>query len=120
MRVLVIGGTRFIGLSAVHQLVEDGHDVTVFNRGETDVELPAGVGRIRGDLWQLDDHVDELRATTPDTVVHMMLLTGPQTRDTARLLGGITDRLVAITAPMSIACTPGSTARSPVHPTRRR
>lgn len=98
MRVLVIGGTRFIGLSAVRHLVADGHEVAVFNRGETEADLPDGVRRIQGDLWHLDDHADELRALDADAVVHMMLLTGAQTRDAAQVLAGIAERLVAISS----------------------
>lgn len=33
MRVLVIGGTRFIGVYLTKQLVEEGHEVTLLNRG---------------------------------------------------------------------------------------
>jgi 2'-hydroxyisoflavone reductase len=35
MHALVIGGTRFIGRHLVDQLRDDGHDVTVFTRGES-------------------------------------------------------------------------------------
>ena len=61
MRLLVIGGTRFIGLSAVRHLVTAGHEVTVFNRDQTEADLPDGVARIVGDLWHLEDHRAELR-----------------------------------------------------------
>ncbi|NNJ47874.1 MAG: NAD-dependent epimerase/dehydratase family protein [Acidimicrobiia bacterium] len=98
MRLLVIGGTRFIGLSAVNHFVAAGHDVIVFNRGETEVDLPAGVERITGDLWHLSDHATELEALSPDAVVHMMLLTGKQTQHTVEVLAGVTDRLVAISS----------------------
>ena len=98
MRLLVIGGTRFIGLSAIQHLVAGGHEVTVFNRGETEADLPEGVDRIRGDLWHLADHRADFAALNPDAVVHMMLLTGEQTRDTLEVLGGLTDRLVAISS----------------------
>lgn len=33
MKVLVIGGTRFFGISMVNALLENGHDVTVATRG---------------------------------------------------------------------------------------
>ena len=33
MRILVIGGTRFIGIYLVRQLVEQGHEVVLLNRG---------------------------------------------------------------------------------------
>src|SRR5687768_1613005 len=36
MRVIVLGGTRFIGRASVEELVRSGHDVTVVHRGETE------------------------------------------------------------------------------------
>lgn len=35
MHVLVIGVTRFVGLYVVGRLVEEGHEIAVFNRDET-------------------------------------------------------------------------------------
>ena len=49
MRVLVIGGTEFISLHLVQELLRRGHDVTVFNRGRRAERLPAGVKAIAGD-----------------------------------------------------------------------
>lgn len=40
MRVLVMGGTRFIGVYLVKRLVEAGHDVVLLNRGKSDPPLP--------------------------------------------------------------------------------
>ena len=36
-KVLMMGGTRFIGLYLARQLVEEGHDVTLFTRGKSEV-----------------------------------------------------------------------------------
>src|SRR5690242_6457029 len=36
MRILVIGGSSFVGRAIVSQALEAGHDVTLFNRGKTD------------------------------------------------------------------------------------
>jgi nucleoside-diphosphate-sugar epimerase len=47
MRILVIGGTRFIGVYLTQLLVEVGHEVVLFNRGNHPV--PDGVGQIIGD-----------------------------------------------------------------------
>jgi len=44
MRVLVLGGNRYIGLSLVRELARCGFEVTVANSHET--ELPPGVRRI--------------------------------------------------------------------------
>lgn len=39
MKLLVIGGTSFVGRHAVEHAVAEGHDVTVFNRGRTNADL---------------------------------------------------------------------------------
>jgi nucleoside-diphosphate-sugar epimerase len=49
MRVLVIGGTEFIGLHVLRALVRDGHEATALNRGRRGERLPAGVGHIAAD-----------------------------------------------------------------------
>jgi len=45
MRVLVIGGTEFVGLHVVRALVRDGHEVVVLNRGRRPERL-AGIRTI--------------------------------------------------------------------------
>ena len=47
MRVLVLGGTKFVGRHLVDVACERGHDVTVFNRGSAGPL--AGVAQIHGD-----------------------------------------------------------------------
>jgi len=47
-RVLVLGGTSFLGPSVVDVLVADGHIVTLFNRGVTNPELFPHLERLRG------------------------------------------------------------------------
>lgn len=49
MKVLVLGGSRFNGLALVESLVAAGHDVTTFNRGITNTDLPRGVHQLHGD-----------------------------------------------------------------------
>jgi len=49
MRVLVMGGTEFISLHLVRELLSRGHEVTVFNRGRRAERLPVGVLAIAGD-----------------------------------------------------------------------
>jgi len=49
MRTLVMGGTEFISLHLVRELLSLGHEVTVFNRGKRAERLPAGVKSIAGD-----------------------------------------------------------------------
>ncbi|GAB1542681.1 NAD-dependent epimerase/dehydratase family protein [Scytonema sp. NUACC21] len=48
MRILIVGGTRFIGVYLTKLLVEQGHEVVLFNRGNRPIPV-AGVGQITGD-----------------------------------------------------------------------
>jgi 2'-hydroxyisoflavone reductase len=47
-KVLVFGGTDFLGPSVVEALMDDGHAVTIFNRGITNPELFPRVEKLRG------------------------------------------------------------------------
>ena len=47
MRLLVLGGTVFLGRAVVAEALARGHDVTIFNRGTH--PTPAGVTQLRGD-----------------------------------------------------------------------
>ncbi|MEI8250821.1 MAG: NAD-dependent epimerase/dehydratase family protein [Synechococcus sp. ELA057] len=47
MKILVMGGTRFVGRPLVAQLLEQGHALTLFTRGRN--PLPAGVEHLCGD-----------------------------------------------------------------------
>ena len=49
MKILIIGGTKFLGRATVEAALARGHDVTLFNRGETNPELFPDVEKIRGD-----------------------------------------------------------------------
>ena len=40
MKVLVLGGTRFVGKRLVHLLADQGHDVTVGSRGRAHRFVP--------------------------------------------------------------------------------
>ena len=54
MKVLVMGGTNFNGLALVHELVRQGHDVTVLNRGRSESNIPDSVDRLIGDRSEPD------------------------------------------------------------------
>ncbi len=53
MRILIMGGTRFIGVSLTRLLVEQGHDVVLFNRGNRPAPV-AGVAQLQGDRRDLN------------------------------------------------------------------
>jgi 2'-hydroxyisoflavone reductase len=49
VRLLVLGGTKFVGRRIVEAALERGHDVAVFNRGQTNPGLFPAVEELRGD-----------------------------------------------------------------------
>ena len=49
MRILVLGGTSFVGRAVVEQALADGHQLTLFSRGRTGAELFPDVERRTGD-----------------------------------------------------------------------
>ena len=76
LRILVLGGTGFIGPHLVRHAVARGHAVTIFTRGRRDADLPASVVRLtgdrNGDLRSLErktwDLVIDDSATNPEWV----------------------------------------------------
>src|SRR5690348_9782303 len=49
LRLLILGGTGFIGPHHVRAAIVRGHKVAVFNRGKSDADLPPEVERLVGD-----------------------------------------------------------------------
>jgi 2'-hydroxyisoflavone reductase len=49
LRILVLGGTGFIGPHVVQHALDRGHDVTLFNRGRTNTDMFPGVKKLVGD-----------------------------------------------------------------------
>jgi 2'-hydroxyisoflavone reductase len=66
MKLLVLGGTVFLGRHVVETALARGHEVTLFNRGRTRPELFPGVERLTGDR---DGGLDALRGRAWDAVV---------------------------------------------------
>src|SRR3954451_4318173 len=49
MRILVIGGTSFVGRHMAQTALDRGHEVTLFNRGKTNPDVLPGAERLTGD-----------------------------------------------------------------------
>ena len=94
MRVLVIGGTSFIGPAVARLLVERGHGVTVFHRGQTEADLPSGVNQILGDRRELATFRDEFKRIAPDVVLDMICFTEQEAREAAQTFTHLASRIV--------------------------
>jgi 2'-hydroxyisoflavone reductase len=76
VKILVLGGTKFLGRHIVERLAERGHAVVAFHRGKTMCELPPGVderfGNRDDDLSAVEnerwDAIVDVAASQPDQV----------------------------------------------------
>lgn len=98
MKILVIGGTGFIGPHLVRDLVAHGHQVAVFHRGQSNPSLPDGVLQIRGERRALSDFRPEFDHFAPEVVVDVILASERQASATMDAFRGIAGRVVALSS----------------------
>ncbi len=66
LRILILGGTRFIGLHMTALALERGHQLTFFNRGKTHTDRYPEIERIKGDR---NGELDGLKGREWDAVI---------------------------------------------------
>jgi nucleoside-diphosphate-sugar epimerase len=98
MRVLLIGGTSFIGPFVVRALARRGHEIVLFHRGKTQTDLPPGVRHIRGDRNDLAASRRELREAAPEAVLDMIPLSEAHGRADLDVFRGVARRMAAISS----------------------
>jgi len=94
MRVLIIGGTKFIGPYVARALVAGGHSVTVFHRGQTNSPFMPDVDRILGDRRDLLDFREKFKRLAPDAVVDMVCYKEQDARDVMETFKGVAGRVI--------------------------
>ncbi|MGW5529804.1 NAD-dependent epimerase/dehydratase family protein [Streptomyces xanthochromogenes] len=95
MRVLMLGGTEFVGRAVTEAALARGHEVSVFHRGRH--EPPAGVEALHGDRTA-DGGLAALTDGEWDVVVDTWSHAPAAVRDTARLLAGRAGRYVYVSS----------------------
>jgi nucleoside-diphosphate-sugar epimerase len=99
MRVLVLGGSGFLGRPITNLLLASGADVTVFHRGtQGDVALPAGAGVVHGDRNALVRSVEEFQRLRPDVVVDTIAFTERQAESLVRTFRGLAKRTIVLSS----------------------
>ena len=68
VKILILGGTRFMGYFATEYALARGHEVTLFNRGQSNPDVFPTAHHIRGNRANLTD-LDQLRDGQWDTVI---------------------------------------------------
>ena len=98
MRILVIGGTAFVGPPTIQLLVEQGHEVTLFNRGTKEATLPAEVQRIVGDRRDLPSFASQFKSLSPDVVLDMIPMRQVDARDLMQTCKGLCGRVIGLSS----------------------
>jgi 2'-hydroxyisoflavone reductase len=94
VRLLVIGGTRFVGRHFVEAALAAGHEVTLFHRGRSGDDLFAQATHLHGDR----DDVESLRAALGssgdgwDATIDTCAYVPRQIRELGDVLGGVDGR----------------------------
>jgi nucleoside-diphosphate-sugar epimerase len=96
MKILLIGGSGFIGPSTAAALQNSGHEITIFHRGKT--PAPEGTEEIMGDHNFLQDHQTEFRRQKFDVVIDFVLSSGRHAQHLMDTFRGITGRVVALSS----------------------
>src|ERR1044072_430831 len=98
MNILIIGGTRFVGPEVAERLVEAGHYVTLFHRGETEADLSPGVRHIHGDRHDLPAFRAAFKRLAPQVVLDMVSYTEQDATDLVRAVKGVAERTVVLSS----------------------
>ena len=88
LRILVLGGTGFIGPHLVQHALDRGHTLTLFNRGRTNTQLFPDVEKLRGDR---SNDIESLRGHTWDVVIDNSASRPSWVRSSAQLLRDAAD-----------------------------
>jgi UDP-glucose 4-epimerase len=75
VRVVVLGGTRFIGRASVEELAAAGHDLLLVHRGELEPDGMPAAEHLHCDRAELAGHRTELAGFRPDAVLDCRALT---------------------------------------------
>jgi nucleoside-diphosphate-sugar epimerase len=95
LKVLVVGGTRFVGYDLVWRLLAGGHEVTLFNRGRLDDPFGRRVARLRGDR-RTDDFDRAVSGRTFDAAVDFAAFERADVQRAVRVLQGRTGHYVFV------------------------
>lgn len=95
LRVLILGGTGFIGPHFVAVLTAAGHKISLFNRGKRDPSVKLGIEQLIGDR---NGPVDSLKGHDWDVVIDNSGYKPKQVRLTGELLKGHVDHYIFVSS----------------------
>lgn len=95
IRILVLGGTGFIGPHMVREALRRGHTVELFNRGRTNDDIFPDLLTLIGDR---DDDLEALKGRRWDVVIDNSGYVPRHVADSARLLSGAASHYIYVSS----------------------
>src|SRR6266571_4317489 len=113
MKLLVLGGSMFLGRYIVETALAHRHEVTLFNRGQHNPDLFPGVEKLKGNR---DGELDALQGRSWDDVIDTCGYVPRVVRASAELLAGATQHYTFISSISVYAdlSKPGANESTPV------
>lgn len=100
MKLLILGGTKFLGRAMVEAARQRGHEITLFNRGKSAPDLFPEIEQIHGDRAT---DLDRLDGRTWDVVIDTSAFVPPVARAAAEKLAGAVERYIFISSISALA-----------------
>ncbi len=95
MKLLILGGTRFVGRALVEAALAKGHEVTLFNRGQSNPDLYPEVEQLVGDR---DGGLDVLKGRRWEAVIDTCGYVPRLVSDSAELLAEAVEQYTFISS----------------------
>ena len=98
MKILVIGGTHFIGAYLTRELLEQGHEVVLLNRGKQTPFFAFDIETIHCDKRDIASKRSEIKRHSFDLAIDMVALNIANTQPVLTLLDGMIERICVISS----------------------
>ncbi len=95
MKILIIGGTGLISTAITGQLLERGDEVTLYNRGKSEVRCPDGAKFLHGDRKEYAAFESQMQAAEKfDAVIDMVGFSSEDAESAVRAFKGRTGHFI--------------------------
>ena len=112
LRILILGGTGFIGPHMVHEALRRGHEVSLFNRGRTNRTLFPDLELLIGDR---NNGLDALIGRSWDAVVDNSGYVPRHVADSAQLLSSAVSHYIYVSSVSAYAAMSGNPTAADYH-----
>lgn len=97
MKILIIGGTGFLGSKLVDRLAKE-HHLMVLHQGKTNISLPEQVEEIHGNRLELKKIKKAIVSYAPEVVIDLIVSSRKQALELLSVIKGVAKRIVGISS----------------------